>query len=609
MLCPTPTRAARWTTASTPSTARATASGSRTSPTRSSTSELRYPGRSAPACTCGVRSSSARTRYPGVSSWPGRCEPMKPAPPVTRIVSAMTREVNAVGLEQAPPHTTRFKSLPSGADVAEMGSVGVAAPASRIVASRAFLEREGLLVVVCGALTAFWAFSAPYWLEADSWLTLLGGREIHARGIPRTDELAVITHGQQWVDQQWLAQVFFWNVNRLGGIRLDLLVTVALLVAPLVLAVRVARTRGASPISIVPFLGLSALPLTSFLRAQLFSQLFFVVLFALLVRESREPSRRVFLAFPLLVLWANLHGAVVVGAALVVLLGACELAARRPWPRAAALLVAQWLCLVATPYGLDTLGYYKATIANPVLRQTVTEWMSPTFTGRHGLLLFLLAGAAIALVVKRPRDLTRFELAALVLTLAGAMLAVRSIAWFAYDCLMLLPPLREAIRKPAAAREPNRLHAPPALVMAVVAFGAIVAIALTPTSKLTRLWPSGPAAAVRQVMRADPNARVLAAYRHGDWLLYEIPELRGRIAFDGRWELLETEQAKQVFDYFWQVGDWESLSDGYRLIVLDPKLEPDLVKTYDARRDVRVLYRDARFVVYDRGAAADAGST
>jgi hypothetical protein len=186
------------------------------------------------------------------------------------------------------------------------------------------------------------------------------------------------------------------------------------------------------------------------------------------------------------------------------------------------------------------------------------------------------------------------------------MLAVRSIAWFAYACLMLLPSLREAVRKREAAREPDRLLAL-ALVMAAVAFAGIAMIAFAPISKLTRHWPPEAAAAVRQVTREDPNARVLAANRYGDWLLYEIPELRGRVAFDGRFELLETEQAKQVVDYFWQIGDWERLSDGYRVIVLDPKLEPDLVKTYDARRDIRVLYRDARFVVYDRGAAADAG--
>src|SRR2546421_11279893 len=120
-----------------------------------------------------------------------------------------------------------------------MESFGVAAQPSRVFASpRAFMEREGLLVVVCGALTAFWAFSAPYWLDADSWLTLLGGREIHGRGIPRTDELAVITHGQQWVDQQWLAQVFFWNVTRPGGIRPGPPVTIPLLRAALGLALR-----------------------------------------------------------------------------------------------------------------------------------------------------------------------------------------------------------------------------------------------------------------------------------------------------------------------------------------------------------------------------------
>jgi hypothetical protein len=44
------------------------------------------------------------------------------------------------------------------------------------------------------------------------------------------------------------------------------------------------------------------------------------------------------------------------------------------------------------------------------------------------------------------------------------------------------------------------------------------------------------------------------------------------------------------------------------VIVLDPKLQPDLVKLYDRRRGVRTLYRDGRFVVYDRGAAADVGS-
>src|SRR5258706_3972091 len=86
---PTPTRAARWTTTSTPSSARRRTSASRTSPISSSTSAARYSGRAPSSCTCGVRLSSARTRCPCASSWSARCEPMKPAPPVMRIVSGV----------------------------------------------------------------------------------------------------------------------------------------------------------------------------------------------------------------------------------------------------------------------------------------------------------------------------------------------------------------------------------------------------------------------------------------------------------------------------------------------------------------------------------------
>src|SRR5579864_1410692 len=86
---PTPTRAARCTTESTPSSADRTASRSRTSPTRRSTSSFRYGGRAASPCTCPTSASSARTRSPRASSSSARCEPMKPAPPVMRTVSAV----------------------------------------------------------------------------------------------------------------------------------------------------------------------------------------------------------------------------------------------------------------------------------------------------------------------------------------------------------------------------------------------------------------------------------------------------------------------------------------------------------------------------------------
>ena len=62
MLWPTPTRAARWMTQSTPRSARRHVRASRTSPTTSSTSAASSGVACSPApCTCGQRLSSTRT--------------------------------------------------------------------------------------------------------------------------------------------------------------------------------------------------------------------------------------------------------------------------------------------------------------------------------------------------------------------------------------------------------------------------------------------------------------------------------------------------------------------------------------------------------------------
>jgi hypothetical protein len=56
-----------------------------------------------------------------------------------------------------------------------------------------------------------------------------------------------------------------------------------------------------------------------------------------------------------------------------------------------------------------------------------------------------------------------------------------------------------------------------------------------------------------------------------------------------------------ALDYLYQSGsDWDRIARGYSVFVLDPAREPGLVTTYDGRRDMRVLYRSSRAVVYER---------
>ena len=86
-------------------------------------------------------------------------------------------------------------------------------------------------------------------------------------------------------------------------------------------------------------------------RAQTLAFLLFALLLLLLLEDDVRPSRRVYLTLPLLVLWANVHGSVLLGAALVTLRGltfALEefRSERRRWGRAGALIVLPWLCTV-----------------------------------------------------------------------------------------------------------------------------------------------------------------------------------------------------------------------------------------------------------------------
>ena len=111
MLWPTPTRAARCTTESTPSSAPRMTSALRTSPASSSASEARYSGRCESPCTCSSRLSSTRTPWPARKSSSTRCEPMNPAPPVTKICSGTRSAPPAnpgppLARDHAPPGTT-----------------------------------------------------------------------------------------------------------------------------------------------------------------------------------------------------------------------------------------------------------------------------------------------------------------------------------------------------------------------------------------------------------------------------------------------------------------------------------------------------------------------
>jgi hypothetical protein len=486
---------------------------------------------------------------------------------------------------------------------------GPAPPASESTSNASFLQRNAALVAVAGFWLLVLVLALPQELVQDSWLTLVSGREVVQHGLPHVDGLAMWTHGARWIDQQWLAQLFFYGLYAAAGIRAVVLAHVVLLTIMFCSGLAAARSLGASRASVVAggLASLSLAPWAMQLRAQTLAECFFVCLVWLLAADSRAPSRRVFLALPLLVLWANVHGTAVLGAGLVVLRGLTGLADRRRPTRSTArtllLVGAPFVCIFVSPYGVSLADYYHRLLANPTLRWFIDEW-GPSTPSHKTVLFFVLAAVTIWLLGRFHDRLTRFEQLALVLTLVGGVTAIRSIIWFALAALVLLPLLLDGALERLSFERLERAARPavPALLVAVAATAAYGAT--RPTSWYEQAWPTKGARAVIHSLSCRASTRVFADDRYADWLLWTEPETRGRIAYDVRFELFRRPDFLRLYEYRNRVGkNWTRAAHGYNVVLFDPRQQLDIEQGMLARPKVRRWYRDGGLSILGAGPA------
>jgi hypothetical protein len=473
---------------------------------------------------------------------------------------------------------------------------------------RAIAEEEFVLVVLLAAFgIVFLTVFPPTLLVADSWLTLVAGREVVENGLPSKDELTVLGLGRDWTDQQWGAQLLAYGSYSLGGLGLLAVVTATFAVGAFAIAAAAARSLGAGPRAIVLlfFPVLLAAPWTFTIRAQVFVLPFYTALVWLLASQARRPTSRVYLVFPLLLIWGNLHGSAALAAMLTMLLGAIELVRSRGRSglRSALLLILPPLALLVTPYGpLETARYYHLLLVDPPFgRELVTEWRRSE-PGGDTLAFYVLAAIAVAVVYFGRRRLTLFDLGTLLFTFAGAVLAIRGIPWFALACLVLLP---VAIGRSLEGRTPRVRRA----FDGILAFGAVVALALVMVLALARddswyesNWPAGAVTAVERAVSEQSATRVFATSRDADWLLFRVPELRGRLAYDVRFEIYDRETFERIVRFRGEQGeDWKSIADGYDVVVLETHQEPSShVEDFLAEPGAQTLYGDDRVTVIER---------
>jgi hypothetical protein len=461
------------------------------------------------------------------------------------------------------------------------------------------------LVVVLGAIGVRQLAQLPGAVDLAYHLKV-GQLMVAEHAVPRTDVLAWTTAGRPWLDQNWGAQLVLYGIWRLGGVPLLTVVSAALTVASWALVAAACRRRTAELrlVAGAVLAGYAVSAAAFSVRPELFSLLLFAAELYLLEVARARP--RVALVIPLLMpLWANLHGAFVVGIGLLVIeaLAAAWRRDRAGAVRYLLVTVAGIAGLLVNPWGVRVLGYAVSLPTNQVVTRIVSEW-GPT-NPRHltGILAVGALGLLVVALVRAPAPGRVPEQLLRMAVLGGlALWAVRGVAWFGLALPIALCALaRERRPRPAADDRGT-----PAVSVAVLAVLAVALAAAAPPLGRTLFGPRpemtyAPVAAADWLAANPQPGRMLNFQPWGSYLELRLgPEVQ--VAFDSRIELPPADR----WDRYQAVlsGRWDTerlLHDwGVGHVVMSRRSAPALAELLERSGRWRVAFASEDQRVYVR---------
>jgi len=369
--------------------------------------------------------------------------------------------------------------------------------------------------------------------QADTWWHLRAGQEMwRTHALLTVDTFSHTAAGTYWPNHEWLFEVLLYPVFALGGVALITLVCAVAATA----AWAIVWTQIPAPPR-VKFL-LTAGVLLSAVgtwspRPQVFSLLLLTATVALVRRRRYRWLPLIFLV------WANLHGAVVIGGVVL----AAALAAAVVEDRSAARRLALWgvvtfAATLCTPMGI----HFWIAIVQSLGRIRVLgidEWAPPPIGDVAMLPFWVAATALIGLTAARGQRLLRDEaarrdgqvtlcLAALAL-LPPAVGAIRNVPPF---LLIAVPAIAALLHvTPPETQEPTT--APRAnLVIAIAAVAASLAIVVVSYARRASHlnWEPLPPRSLAALDACDGN--LYNRYDEGGYLIWFAP--RHRVFLDGR---------------------------------------------------------------------------
>ena len=300
------------------------------------------------------------------------------------------------------------------------------------------------------ALILFLAIVADsmQYADADLWGHVRYGQiMLRAGHLIHTDIFSYTAAGRRWIDHEWLFEIFVALLyNAFGVVGLKLLKLLCAGAIMILLAAGLAETGAWIAVQFVALAAVAIVLIQQMqFRPQLFDYVFLAAFIAMLARESYGRRAPLWLAVPMLALWANLHGGFFVGLAALgiysvaramqdVVRGAGPRRALRP----AVITAAAALATLCNPWGSGEWTAVARSLGNPYTMGRVSEF-KPLLTmlaamHRTGTIsltlvtMLLMLAALVAACVLAPRGEDAGLLAIAALMVAAAFAAARNTA-------------------------------------------------------------------------------------------------------------------------------------------------------------------------------------
>lgn len=438
------------------------------------------------------------------------------------------------------------------------------------------------------------------------------GRSIIDTGqIPRIDIYSHTAAGGEMIPHEWIAQAAFAAIERwfgFDGIGVLVAVVAAL---PWVILYRWMVRRG-HPVAIsagLALLGASASIVHWAARPHIFTWLF-VVVWVLLLEDLRKGNRRqVWVLVPLTILWANTHGAFIVGFILIGIhfVGAVleHKNAHESRERQKHLLLVLMTTIAASlinPAGFKTILNSFAYTGESFLLQFTNEYNSPDF---HSFLFWpFLAMIALTIVLR-----VKWSPTTLLLTLAWTAFALYSFRNIPLYAMVVTPLLagglsswwegRDRIARRGRLAEYSRIErqvsgGPVALVfVALVIFG----MARGPGSAYAFEPGFFPIAALESVGDDPPGERIFNEFQWGGYIEFcchpEVP-----VFIDGQTDYYGADLTMEYDETIKGTRSWRMIFDKYGIdwVLISP--DAGLAQALVEANDWVESYRDDTAVVF-----------